>query len=341
MKLRALLPAFRQHLAAHDAAPRTIASYTRTVEAFLASADGGGTSRAEVEAFLGRESTRGGRLASTTKRGELMGLRAFFRYASREAGASDPTDGITIPRERRAAPRFAAPAQVPKLFRAAAESDEPARNLALLGLFFVLGLRVHEVAQLRVEQIDLDTHMLWRVRGKGGSVVDLPVPPKLEVLLAGWLRVRTMRGHAATGPLFPTARPSTSRTGHLSIRSLQRLVNRLSQAAGLATVLGPHALRHGHGTASIAVDNDVPTTSSMMRHASIATTQIYVHLSGDAQRTGYERVSGLIPPEVLPSDATPNPDLRPDNHVESRMPPKLNDSGTSRGAQGAVDIHPP
>lgn len=297
MHLRALLPDFARHLAARGAATRTTASYTRTLEAFFEHLGQRLPAPPTVEAFLARPGRRVEARSSSTKRAELIALRAFFAFASPQ-DAADPTDGIAIRRGARTEPVVAMPADIPRLFDAAARSAEGPRDLALLGLFFVLGLRLHEVVQLDVEQVDLVARVLWRVCGKGGVVVDLPIPARLETLLAAWLRVRAMRGHPDSGPLFPTARPTSSRTGRLSARSLQRAVGRLCSAAGLAKQLGPHALRHGCATAAISLGVDVPTTAAALRHSSIATTQAYVHLAGDARRCAYDRISSLIPPSI-------------------------------------------
>jgi len=286
--------------------------------------------RSAVEAFLSRPTMGGEPRAAPTKRAELMALRAFFQLALREHGVADATDGIAIGRGTRVEPRVAMPADIPRLFDAAERSTERARDLAILGLFFVLGLRVHELVQLDTAQVDPTAHMLWRLRGKGGHVTDLPLPSRLEDLLVSWLRRRSMDGHDDSGPLFPTARPSSSRTGRLSIRSLQRLVGRLCVEADLGRQLGPHALRHGCATAAIVLGVDVPTTAAMMRHASIATTQGYVHLASDARRTAFERISSLIP-RASTSDVVSALEI-------SQNPAK---TGPSRGGGAAVDIQQP
>lgn len=326
MNLRALLPAFATHLRARAAAARTLASYDRTVEAFLDRIVADSVTRSDVESFLARTRANGSARAASTKRAELMALRAFFRFAG--GTIADPTSGLRIKRERRPDPPVAMPADVRPLFEAATRSSAPKRNALVLAFLQVLGLRVHELALLDVAQIDLGAGVLRRVHGKGGTVNDFPLPGPLVVLASEWLRERTMLGHA-DGPLFPTARPSSSTTGRLSIRSLQRLVNQLAEDAGLSRRLGPHALRHGCATAAISLGIDVPTTAECMRHSSIATTQTYVHLARDARRDAFERLATLIPAAVLPAGA-----LGPS---EPRNP---DENSPVEGVGAPVDIHP-
>lgn len=309
--MRALLPAFAQHLTARAAAPRTIASYERTVQQFLDQLEGRPSTSGAVDAFLSRPRRDGAPRGAATKRAELMALRAFFRFAAIDDAVVDPTHGIVVKRERREAPPVAMPSEVPLLFEAAARSGNSARNVAILGLLHVLGLRVHELAGLDVEQADLAAKVLRRVRGKGGVTVDFPLPAALAAILERWLRERAMLGHApGAGALFPTARPATSKSGRLSIRSLQRLVARLAEDAGLGRSLGPHALRHGCATAAVTVGVDLPVIAELMRHASLVTTQGYVHLARDARRDAVEKIASLIPDAAVPgasSEASATP----------------------------------
>lgn len=325
MNLRALVPAFATHLRARSAAVRTLASYERTVLAFLDVAGAAAATRADVERFLARPRADGSPRAASTKRAELMALRAFFRFVDT---ATDPTAGLRIKRERRAEPSVVMPVEVAPLFEAAACSAAPKRSVLVVGLLVVLGLRVHELALLEVRHIDLVAAMLRNVRRKGGVVSNIPLPEPLVALVREWLRERTMMGHG-DGALFPTARPSASRTGHLSVRSLQRLVNRLAADAGLGRRLGPHALRHGCATAAISLGIDVPTTAECLEHRSIATTQTYVHLARDARRAAFERLATLIPPAVLPAGVLPSSEPR----NPSGNPP-------DDGVLAPVDIHP-
>lgn len=331
MHLRDLLPGFARHLAARAAAPRTIASYTRTVGAFFDALGDEPVSHGGVEQFLSRVGTHGRPLGASTKRGELMALRAFFRFASREAAVVDPTDGIVVKRERRPAAAVVMPDEIGPMFEAAARSSEPRRDSLVVALLFVLGLRLHEVVTLDVAQVDLDARVLRRVRGKGGVVSSFPLPERLAAFAAAWLRVRALHGHDE-GPLFPTRRPSSSRTGRLSLRSVQRIVARLARDAGLGRAIGPHALRHGCATAAISLGIDVPTTAAVMRHVNISTTNTYTHIANDDRRVPLERLAQLIPAATVPTSER----LRSPAPVDRAAPAGGQDAPENKG----LDVHP-
>lgn len=306
MDLPSLLPGFRHHLAARAAAPRTIASYLRTVEAFLDVLGATKPSHGEVERFLARTGASGRVLAASTKRGELMALRAFFRFAARDGAVVDVTDGIVMKRERRDRPAAVVmPDEIGPIFEAAARTPDRQRDTAIVALAYVLGLRVHELVTLDVGQIDLDAKVLREVRGKGGTVTTFPLPDELVTILRDWLRVRAMTANGAS-PLFPTARPSSSRSGRLSIRSVQRLVGQLAREAGLERPIGPHALRHGCGTAAMHLGVDLGAASKVLRHANLATTSVYVHVAEDGRREPLARLASLIPRSIIGTDGKPN-----------------------------------
>lgn len=335
MDLRSLLPSFERHLSARAVAARTAASYTRTVDAFLRVLGDRAPSALIVEDFLARTSARGRPLASSTKRAELMGLRAFFRFVARDGAALDPTHGIVVKRDRRDRPgAVVMPDEIAPIFEAASRSAEPIRNAAILALLFVLGLRVHEVVALDVAQVDLGARVLRNVRGKGGTVTQFPIPEELGAILAPWLRVRPMTSESSA-VLFPTARPSTSPGGRLSVRSIQRLVASLARAAGLARAVGPHALRHACGTAAIRLGIDVKTTSILMRHANVATTSIYLHVADDERAEPIARLAAMIPASRVPTSEHP-----PNGGSELDDARRGDADAPKNTGQNGLDVHP-
>ncbi len=213
MDLRPLLPAFATHLAARAAADRTRTSYRRSVAAFLKLLPERDATRADIEHFLARPRREGSPRGASTKRAELMALRAFFRFAVAEGVVTDPTAGIRVKRERRAEPAVAMPVDIGPMYGAAMDSAAPARNAAILALLQVFGLRVHELALLDAAQIDLGAGVLRQVRGKGGARAE-PSPtsrchPRLR---------RSSRRGFASGECSATTKGRSSRPRVLRAR---------------------------------------------------------------------------------------------------------------------------
>lgn len=331
--LRDHLPDFVRHLEA-SRAPRTVDNYRRAVDAFLELHVGDSPTRANVEAFLARPRPDGAARARGTRQLELVALRVFFAWMTREHATSDPTAGVRLPRREKRDPVFPSVHETRRLFEIAAETSDSARNLAILALLFGAGLRVSELVRLDAEQVDLVTGTLNAVVGKGGTVLDQVMCPRVVTLLARWLEERERQDHSRTGPLFPAARPTTSRTGRLSVRSVQRLVRTLAVASGSPKALSPHSLRHGTATLSIALGTDLATTAALLRHTSSATTaQVYVHVLGERERrTAAAKLGSIIPPEVL--EGEPTEDDAADSSTISGYP------SANGGVPGAVDTLP-
>lgn len=200
-----------------------------------------------------------------TRRTYFNGLAAWHRWlVARGHREDDPTATLRRPRAPRGVPH---PVSTPALQRLLS-SPMPVRTRVMVLLAAYQGLRVHEVAKVRGEDVDADYGIL-RVVGKGGVIAELPLHPEVaEAALTmpkrGWWFVSAM------SPGQPIA-PRTVTT-------------HITQAMRRAGVVGvPHSLRHWYGTALLRSGTDVRTVQTLMRHASLATTQVYLEV-GDAQR---------------------------------------------------------
>jgi integrase/recombinase XerC len=215
--------------------------------------------------------------ASVARR--LSTLRSFYRFLRREGRvAASPMRLISTPRRRRRLPGALTHDAVAALL-AAPPVDQPTglRDRAILELLYAGGLRVGELVALRCEQVAGDE---IRVRGKGG---------RDRVVLVGsqagaWLR----RYLAEARPKL--ARPPGSgrgadacflnaRGGPLTARAVQWLVGRWVRAAALGQRTTPHVLRHTFATHLLDGGADLRAVQELLGHASLATTQIYTHVS--------------------------------------------------------------
>ena len=159
--------------------------------------------------------------------------------------------------------------------------DEPARLLAaiykphhrliaLMGLY--LGLRISEILNTRVEDLDLDRGMCQVRHGKGDKDRAVPVPSKLLPKLLAWCAGRE-------GLLFA----SSKRPGRpICARTIQKMIRAAARRAGIARKVTPHVWRHTCATHLLRSGADIVEVRDILGHSSIATTQIY--LSSDPAR---------------------------------------------------------
>ena len=224
----------------------------------------------------------------------LSALRSFYECLLREELVEkNPTDGIE--RQEVARRRDVAPLSLQEVF-ALIEAVQDTwgelkiRNEALVTLLFHSGLRVTEVVSLDVNQVDLENGLLVDVRAKGNNRLSVPLNQAVQGVLCNYL---TDREQLTVEP-DELALFLTHRGKRLSSRSVQRLLKRAGKAAGLSTErrpVTPHLLRHSHATVLHQLGVGMPVIQDMLGHASIATTQRYVHAGLAERKEASERLA--------------------------------------------------
>lgn len=296
--MRDHLPAFVRHLLADRHLPRTVKTYGAILTSFATLHPAIDIpTRALVEVFLARPRRDGAQRASTSRNQELAALRSFVAFARGELGwITNPTDGIPFVREAPHDPAVLTATELRQLFETAAKSTRPwerARNLALLAVLSQAGLRVHEAVGLDVQQIDLASATLVAVRGKGGSIHDLPLNAPAVALLGAWIAERGFEeGERA---LF-----LSQRGARLSIRAVESLIARLRKRMGSPKHITPHTLRHTAATLTLTAGTDLSTVAELLRHSDVNTTRRYLHLVDTRRREAVRRLENTVPATILP-----------------------------------------
>jgi integrase/recombinase XerD len=265
--------------------PLTIAAYRRDLHQFAAGAGtrwrDDPTAVGEFVARLGRQ----GRRASTQAR-KVAAIRSFYGFARREGIIErDIADLIDPPRPGRYLPEVLAPDEVERIL--AAPSDDPSgvRDAAILELLYACGLRVSELTGLDLDRLNL-AGLEVRVIGKGNRERRVPMGEpareRIHRYVNGPRQVWTA-GHP-TPAVFVSQRGS-----RLSRESVWRLVRRWSREAGIGSEVTPHTFRHSFATHLLEGGADLRVVQSLLGHASISTTQLYTHLTGERVREVYAR----------------------------------------------------
>ena len=285
------LAGFERHLAAERGlSPHTVRAYLGDAAALLEHACRGGLAdlgaldiRA-IRAWLADQHSRG--ITRTTLARRAAAARAFTAYArSRGWLENDPGPLLATPKAARHLPTVLAQEQMAAVF-AAGESAQQAegephaaaiawRDTAIMELLYASGIRVGELCGLDVGDID-DARRTVRVLGKGRKerVVPIGIPA------AGAVR----RWRDAGRPLLATGRSGHAlylgaRGGRLDPRTARRVVHARIAATGSVPDAAPHALRHSAATHLLEGGADLRSVQEILGHASLASTQIYTHVS--------------------------------------------------------------
>jgi integrase/recombinase XerC len=291
------LEAFLAQLASRNAPERTRTEYRRNIGEFLAFLAGRGIDwrtpeRSAIRAWQAGLAERG--LAASSVSGRLSAARSFYRNALREGWiAANPLAGVRAPRRPRRLPRVLSTEQAEALVTAPSRAaTAPAhdalrrRDVALLELLYATGMRISELAGLRLDRIDL-RHRRLRVIGKGAKERMLLFGAPAELALQAYLAEgRPVLAERARGVAIPTAFLN-ARGGALSARGARGIVARWVGLAGIPARTSPHTLRHSFATHMLENGADLRVVQELLGHASLQTTQVYTHLSDAALRSAY------------------------------------------------------
>jgi integrase/recombinase XerC len=224
---------------------------------------------------------------ASTRNRRLAALRAFFRFRVKAGErAADPTEGLPGPKRERRLPSPLSAEDCERLV----EGDDPerapallVRDKALFELLYGTGLRVGELASLRVRDWDRDRREL-RVSGKGSKQRIVPVPAAARDALETWLAQRAESPSDSKNRVTPLlAQPmfTNARGGALTDRGVRVILRRRMLVLGIARPASPHTLRHSYATHLLDADVDLRAIQELLGHERLSTTQRYTHVSAE------------------------------------------------------------
>ena len=298
---------FLRGLAARDASTHTQRSYATAIGAYLAwlrerRVDWRSPPRADLRAYLAQLTTGHAR-SSVAQR--LAAIRSFHRWAARSNLApGDPWGAIATPRLPRRLPRVLEIEQVERLLAvvdedlAAAPGSDPRRtelatalalrDRALVETAYAAGLRISELSAAALGQLDLGRGEI-RVLGKGRKerigLLGRPARAALRAYLEDGRPALVARRPAGGSP--PVELFLNHRGDPLGVRGLRYRLDRLCRRAGLPVGVSPHTLRHSFATHLLDGGADLRVVQELLGHESLATTQVYTHVSPTRLRSAY------------------------------------------------------
>ena len=216
--------------------------------------------------------------ARSTIARRLAAVRSFFRYAILQGWCrTNPAKALRNPRPQRKLPHFLSTEEVARLLEAPpADTPLGLRDRAILEVMYSAGLRVSEVVGLNDGDLDFAGSLL-RVRGKGRRERLAPLGSYAQQALRDYLKVRTLAPDVPQGPAAPVF---VNRFGRrLTTRSVARMLEKYLKITGLDRRTSPHTLRHSFATHLLDAGADIRSVQELLGHKSLATTQIYTHVS--------------------------------------------------------------
>jgi site-specific recombinase XerD len=304
------LQRFLRGLAARDASPNTQRSYATAVGAYLRWLDDRHVDwrrppRSELRAYLAELS--GGHARSSVAQ-RLAAIRSFHRWAARaELAPGDPWTAIATPRLPRRLPRVLEVEQIERLLAVIDEDLAAAgsagegrggqavalalRDRALVETAYAAGLRISELATAQIGLLNLDRGEL-RVYGKGRKerigLLGRPARTAITAYMEDGRPVLLARRSGTPADAPPPAELFLNHRGEpLGVRGLRYRLDLLCRRAGLPEGVSPHTLRHSFATHLLDGGADLRIVQELLGHESLATTQVYTHVSPARLRSAY------------------------------------------------------
>jgi integrase/recombinase XerD len=266
--------------------PLTVAAYRRDLAQFAAVAGTAWRNDPEPVRDFVNALRRDGRRPSTQAR-KVAAIRSFYGFALREELADRDVAGLLdAPKSGSYLPDVLSAESVASILDAPpADSLVGIRDRAILELLYACGLRVSELTGLDTDRLDLPGLQV-RVIGKGNRERRVPMGEEARERIGHYL--------AGARAAWTAERPSpavfvSQRGARLARESVWRLVRRWAVAAGVQTRVTPHTFRHSFATHLLEGGADLRVVQTLLGHASISTTQLYTHLTGERLREVYAR----------------------------------------------------
>lgn len=271
--------------------PRTVDAYSRDLQRFAQYCANHhipveGASPYEVQSFIADLSAEGAAAVSINR--ALSSVRGFFRYLYRfKFRSDDPTADLRNLKSPKQLPTFLWEGEMAHF----AELPDtagilwPERDKALIMVMYSAGLRISEVANLKIQDLEGDLSSAWVV-GKGDKERQVFFSDEGREALTLYLTSRASRIHQdkATDRLF-----INRNGGPLSVPGIRWIISKYAERSGLDKPIHPHSLRHSFATHLVNAGCDVRMVQELLGHASLSTTQRYTHVDMEGLKRIYKK----------------------------------------------------
>ena len=216
---------------------------------------------------------------------KIVSIRTFFDYLMKEKLISiNPCEKIETPKIRKTLPKTLNEKEVLKLLSIKPKTAKEYRNKAMIELMYATGLRVSELVNLEINDINLIDDYV-RVYGKGKKERIIPMADITVKIMDEYINVyrnSLLKGYLTDKVFISSYGKGITRQGFFKI------IKKQAKEVGIAKDFSPHTLRHSFATHLLENGADLRSIGEMLGHENIKTTQIYTHLSNSKKRKDYE-----------------------------------------------------
>ena len=216
---------------------------------------------------------------------KIVSIRTFFDYLMKEKLISiNPCEKIETPKIRKTLPKTLNEKEVLKLLSIKPKTAKEYRNKAMIELMYATGLRVSELVNLEINDINLIDDYV-RVYGKGKKERIIPMTDITVEIMDEYINVyrnSLLKGYLTDKVFISSYGKGITRQGFFKI------IKKQAKEVGIEKDFSPHTLRHSFATHLLENGADLRSIGEMLGHENIKTTQIYTHLSNSKKRKDYE-----------------------------------------------------
>jgi integrase/recombinase XerC len=232
-------------------------------------------------------------------------LRSFYKFLIRRSLVSvNPLSTIRTPKQEKRLPKCLDLEQVQKLLDAPGDNDLlSARDKAMLEVLYSSGIRVSELVELDMQDLDL-TEGVLRVKGKGRKDRLTPIGSQAIRAVQRYFELRAIDSRSQQST--HGTRVFLNKHGEpLSTRSVRRKLDKYLITAGLDPGISPHTLRHSFATHLLNNGADLRSVQELLGHQSLSTTQIYTHLTTGRMKEVYDAAHPRADSPTIPHPSSP------------------------------------
>lgn len=212
-------------------------------------------------------------------------LKSFYKFLIIEKYViNNPSDSIFMPKTRKNLPNILSEEEIIKLLDINLTDAFSYRNKAMLELMYATGLRVSELVDLKIQDIDLSQDIV-RTIGKGSKERIIPIGDFAKYYLEKYIMEyrSSMLKRNNTEYLF-----LNNHGNKMTRQGFFKIVKKIAKEKGIDKVLSPHTIRHSFASHLLKYGADLRTIQELLGHSDISTTQIYTHITNEELKKNYE-----------------------------------------------------